>query len=370
MEIVTTFLSFMLVMTILVFVHEFGHYWAAKKVGVKIEIFSIGFGKEIFGFTDKSGTRWKFSILPLGGYVKMYGDKNAASQYDKELTLNEKQKLYSLHHKSLSQKSFVIAAGPLANYIFAILIFTFLFFSYGKAVNEPIIHNFTNDSTALAAGLKIGDKITSINDKKIDDFSDLVKVMELNIGEEIKITIARENNIITKYIKPKPYEAHDITGKEVKVYRLGIIPRDYKIEKQSIFSSIKLSVNESIRLSTSSLKAIWQIISGQRSVKDLGGPVKIAQYSSKTAQYGFISLISFIAIMSVNLGLINLLPIPALDGGHLLINLVEFIFGKKIAVKFQDFGFQIGLILLIIMTLVVTYNDVMSLNIFSQKVLK
>jgi regulator of sigma E protease len=358
---------FVLVLTLVVFVHEFGHYFIAKINGVKIEAFAIGFGKELFGFTDASGTRWKFCILPLGGYVKMFGDKNPASQADETLNLSEEEKKFSFHNKSLLQKSAIVAAGPMANYLLAIIIFTGFFTYFGAPIAKPIINKFIDASPAKEAGLLEGDLVIAIDDHKIKDFNDIATIMNLNTGENLTIKIKRDEEFLEKEVKPKEVLVKDALGKDIKIYRLGIVAENPTIEKQSIFSAIKLSFIEVYKLSYMSLKSLAQIITGSRSIKEMGGPIKIAQYSSKSAQQGILTLLSFIALISVNLGLINLLPIPVLDGGHLLIYLVEFCLGKKIATKVQNFGFQIGIILLIIMSVIVTFNDIASLSFFSKR---
>ena len=376
MELITNLLAnmlpFIIVLTIVVFVHEFGHYFVAKKCGVKIEVFSIGFGKELFGFTDKYGTRWKFCLFPLGGYVKMYGDKNAASQSDDSFfdNLSPKERELTFQNKSLLQKSAIVAAGPIANYILAILIFIGFYWSFGYPNTKPIINKFSENSSALEAGLKQGDLIIEINNSKITEFTDIARVMDLNTGEKLEVKVKRDNEIISKIIQPREMVIKDMLNKEIKIFRLGIMADQQKNEKQTLISSIKLGFNEAFRLSSMSLKGLSQIITGNRSIKEMGGPIKIAQYSSKTAEFGIVALISFIALISLNLGLMNLLPIPVLDGGHLIIYAIEFCFGKKIAGKFQDFGFQIGIFLLIIISMIVTYNDLISLDYFSKQGLK
>lgn len=356
---------FIVVLTIVVFIHEYGHYFVAKKCGVKIEVFSIGFGKELFGFNDKHGTRWKFCLFPLGGYVKMYGDKNTDACFLDNLTAQEKQ--LTFQNKNLLQKSAIVAAGPIANYLLAIIIFSGFYWAYGYPNNKPIINKFAENSPALEAGLKEGDLITELNGSKILEFSDVARIMDLNIGEKVEVKVKRDNEIISKIIQPSEMVVKDMLNKEIKIFRLGVMADQLKSEKQNLFSSIKLGFIEAYRLSAMSLKGLSQIITGSRSIKEMGGPIKIAQYSSKSAEYGLIALVSFIALISLNLGLMNLLPIPVLDGGHLLIYAIEFCFGKKIASQFQDFGFQIGIFLLIIMSLIVTYNDLISLDYFSKQ---
>jgi regulator of sigma E protease len=376
MDLVSTFLNnaliFILVLTILVFVHEFGHFWVARRVGVKVDVFSIGFGRELFGFNDKHGTRWKFCLIPMGGYVKMFGDKNSASQSDDELieSLSIDERKIAFPCKTLAQKSAIVAAGPIANYLLAIVIFTSFFTIYGFPNAKPIVTKVIENSPAYIADIKVGDVIVEINDQKIESFSDISNIMSLSVGEEVHVNIKRGEELISKKIDPKQYDNDDGIGNKIKSYRLGIAADQIEFKKANVFSSLKLAVVECFNLSYMSLKAMGQIITGTRSFKELGGPIKIAQHSAKSAEYGIQSLLWFIALLSVNLGFVNLLPIPVLDGGHLLIYAVEFVFGKKIASKVQNFGFQIGLILLIMMTIAVTFNDISSLNFFTHKVSK
>jgi regulator of sigma E protease len=363
-------IPFIFIITIIVFIHEFGHFWVARRVGVRVEVFSIGFGKELFGFNDKHGTRWKFCLIPMGGYVKMFGDKNSASQSDEALiaSFSEDEKKMAFASKSLLQKSAIVIAGPVANYLLAILIFASFFTFYGTPNAKPIVTNVVENSPAEIAGIKEGDLITSINGHKVETFIDISNIMSLNVGEEVNIKFIRNNILLEKMIMPKQFSAQDELGNEIKSYKLGIKADRLLLDSHNIFSATKLAVIECFNLSYMSLKAMGQIITGKRSAKELGGPIKIAQYSGKSAQHGIQSILWFIALLSVNLGVVNLLPIPVLDGGHLLIYLIEFSFGKKIASKVQNFGFQIGLILLIMVTIMVTFNDLISLNLFTQKV--
>ncbi len=363
MSFLFTLFVFIIVISILVFVHEYGHFWVARRMGVKVEAFSIGFGKELFGFYDKHGTRWKFSLIPMGGYVKMFGDKNEASAPDQEALNNfslEEKKL-AFQFQPLWSRALILVAGPLANYLFAIVIFTSFFSLYGIPFAEATISKMLENGPAIKAGLMEGDKILSINNHKIDGFTDISKIMDLSTGEAVSITIQRRNETYTKTIIPEILWQKDILGHEIKTYKLGIMANNISYTKHNIFSSAKFAFIECFNLSYMSLKGLGQIITGTRSVKELGGPIKIAQYSAKTAEHGIASLLWFMALLSVNLGFLNLLPIPALDGGHLLLYAVEFLFGKKNASKVQNFSFQIGLILIIMLSVFVTFNDLTSL---------
>jgi regulator of sigma E protease len=354
-------IPFIIVTSVIVFVHEFGHFWVARRCGVQVEVFSIGFGAELFGITDKHGTRWKFCLIPMGGYVKMFGDKNAASQADEEALskMSSKEKQKAFVSKSLAAKSAIVVAGPAANYLLSAIIFSLFFLIYGYPNASTTISGILENSPASKAGIYPGDVINEINGKQVKSFDDIMKIMALNLGEEISIKVNDQDR--NKIIKPEEMITKDALGNEVKQYRIGIIASDIKLEKQNIFDAIKLGVYECYKLSAMTLKAMAQMITGARSGQELGGPVKIAQYAAKSAESGFQSMLWFIALLSVNLGLINLLPIPVLDGGHLLIFAIEWCFGKKIAYKVQNYGFQIGIILLLILMVVVMVNDINSL---------
>ncbi len=373
MEIISTLLynilPFIFVLTVIVFIHEFGHFWVARRAGVKVEVFSIGFGKELFGFNDKHGTRWKFCLIPMGGYVKMFGDKTAASQTDEELvkSLSEQDRKVAFPCKSLLAKSAIVVAGPMANYLFSALIFTVFFTIYGYPSSDPLISKIVPDSPASRAELNPGDVVIEVDGEKIKSFNDIRNIMALNMGDNIELLINRNDSLLKKQIMPEKFTEKDLLGNEVVSYKLGIITDHVTLEKQSIFTASKLAVSECYNLSLMTLKAMGQMIMGKRGAKELGGPIKIAQYSAKSAEQGFQSLLWFMALLSVNLGLINMLPIPILDGGHLLIYLVEAACGKKIASKIQNYGFQIGLILIIMLTIFVTLNDLNSLNLFGHK---
>ena len=373
MEIISSLLHnilpFICVLTVIVFVHEFGHFWVARRAGVKVEVFSIGFGKELFGFNDKQGTRWKFCLIPMGGYVRMFGDKTAASQTDEELikNLSEADQKIAFSCKSLPVKSAIVAAGPIANYLFSVLIFAVFFMIYGYPSSEPLITQIMQNSPASRSEVNPGDIVVEVNGQNIKSFNDIKNIMALNTGHDIKLLIKRNDQLLEKQITPEKFIEKDLLGNEVVSYKLGIITNNVKLEEQNIFTSTKLAFGECYDLSLMTLKAMGQMIIGERGVKELGGPIKIAQYSAKSSEQGLQALLWFIALLSVNLGLINLMPIPVLDGGHLLIYLIEAICGKKIASKIQNYGFQIGLILIIMLTIFVMLNDLNSLNLFGHK---
>jgi regulator of sigma E protease len=352
--------AFAVVISVIVFIHEFGHYYIAKVSGVRVLVFSIGFGKELFGWTDKSGTRWKLCLIPLGGYVKMFGDKSAASTPDRALLekLPPKEQKVAFHTKPLWIKSAIVVAGPLANYIFAIVILTFFFYIYGSPLFSNKISFVQDNSPAMSAGIKAGDKIVAIDNDDVETFSEIEQIVSLSAGISLNVRVDRDGELLNMNITPSLVEKKDVFGNIIKVGRLGV-GSEIKLKKDiGVIESFTLSLKDTWRMSTTTLQALGQIVTGKRGTEDLGGPIKIAKYSGQSAKKGLGTMIWFMAILSINLGLINLFPIPMLDGGHLAYYLIEAIKGKPLTAKFQQYGFQIGLFLLIMLTVFTTWNDI------------
>ena len=349
-ELIHNFFSFIIIISTIVFIHEFGHYYIARIAGVKIEIFSIGFGKELFGWYDKNSTRWKICLFPFGGYVKMFGDQNAASSPDfkKISKLTHDEKKLSFYTKKLPWKFAIISAGPIANFILGIAIMTFFFSYYGTSKALPIINSVEKSSAADKAGLRAEDEILKIDDIQIEEFSDIQRIISLNQGEGLDLKILRKGEIYDVNVIPDITEKKDMLGNLIKTRKLGIVSSQIEIIKLSPYDSFIKAFKDTYNISSSTLKAIKQIILGQRSTEELGGPIKIAQFSGHSTKQGIASVLWLIAVLSINLGLMNLLPIPMLDGGHLLFYLIEAIKGSPISEKNQQIGFQMGLFLLII----------------------
>ena len=349
---------FIPVITVIVSIHEFGHYAVAKLCKVKIDAFSIGFGREIFGWNDKSGTRWKFCWLPLGGYVKMFGDVNPASAPDPKMqNLSEEEKKLTFHFKKLPQKAAIVAAGPVANFILTIAIITFFYSYYGKAIYQTQIGEVVAESAAAEAGLKEGDIILSLDGKKMNTFSDIAREISLNVGTPVEIKLLREKKEMTITATPKFTEIQDALGNTVQVGRLGIVTTEGEFEQLSLPKALVAASLETYYMGTSTLKAMGQMITGKRGLEGLGGPLRIAKYSGQASKQGFRTVLWLIALISVNLGLINLFPIPVLDGGHLLYYVIEVLQGKPLADKYQEYGFRVGLILIIALAIFATIND-------------
>lgn len=358
--------AFIIILSIIVFIHEFGHYYIAKLSGVKIETFSIGFGKELFGWNDKSGTRWKISLIPMGGYVKMFGDADPSSSpdNDKISQFSEEDKKIAFHTKPLYKKAAIVAAGPLANFLLAIVIIAFFFSYYGKPTTLSKVSLVSAESAAFEAGIKAGDDIIYIDDSKIDTFSDVQRIISINTGTAINITLKRNNEIIETTATPRMHERKDIFGNDIQTPLLGISSTEVSYEKENIFKAVVSATIETYKISGSTLKAIGQMITGERSVKEISGPIGIAKYSGQSAKRGITTVLWFMAIISINLGLVNLFPIPVLDGGHLLYYTIEAATGKPVADKVQEIGFKIGIALVLTLAIFAVFNDIEKLNIF------
>jgi len=359
-------LSFVFVISIIVFVHEFGHYYVAKLCGVKIETFSIGFGPEIWGWNDKSGTRWKIAVLPLGGYVKMFGDTNPASVPDSQkiAEFSQAEKKIAFHCKPLWQKAAVVIAGPASNFLFAIVVLSCFFIYYGKPHSVPEVGSVMPGSAAEQIGLKSGDIVEELDGQKIERFEDLRVIASMNPDTKMKITYSRGGKKINGSITPKLSESHDIFGNKVKVGLLGIASSKVEYEKIGFPRAIFEAFNETYQLSINTLKAIGQIITGKRDSSELSGILRIGKYSGQAAEQGASAVLWLMVVLSVNLGLVNLFPIPMLDGGHLLFYAIEAASGRPLAERFQQFGFKFGLAVLVALMLFATFNDLKYFNLF------
>lgn len=379
-------LPFLIVLTVLVFVHEMGHYLIAKRCGVRIDAFSIGFGPELFGWTDRDGTRWKFSAVPLGGYVKMFGDADVTSRPMKEgdtppeeleagehtgdwadgtaRPLTEEEKAVSFHHKTLSQRCWVVAGGPLANFLLAIVILTGLFAWHGQPTTPPVVTGVQANSAAEEAGIRVGDRIVEINGEKISRFEQIRRMVQIGLNAPLELVIQRDGGKVEMTVRPELITAEDNLGNTYQTARLGIQAQGTEFVRHGVVESLWYAVEETGSLTMATLKAVWQIIVGTRSTDELGGPIRIAQMSGQVADISVVSVIWFMAILSVNLGLINLFPVPMLDGGHLLFYGIEALRGRPLGEKAQEYGFRIGLALVLSLFVFVTWNDLARLKVF------
>ncbi|GAB5469000.1 MAG: RIP metalloprotease RseP [Rhodospirillales bacterium] len=357
-------IPFLVVLTLLVFVHELGHYWVARRNGVKVEVFSVGFGPELFGWTSKAGTRWRVSALPLGGYVKMLGDMDATSRPDDESLrgLTDAQRQEAFPAKSLRAKAAIVAAGPLANFAFAWFLLAMLFIFVGRSVTPALVTEVMPDSAAAAAGLQAGDLVTEANGRSIDRFEELQRVVQLNLDQPLSLVIERDGQERTLTAHPTVLIEEDSNGCEIQLTRLGVRGTLRETEHLGPFEGLWAAATETWSLARDTLIGVGQIIVGTRTTDELGGPIRIAEMSGQVAQIGFVSLILFTALLSVNLGLINLFPIPMLDGGHLLFYAYEAVRGRPLGPRAQDVGFKLGLGLVLSLMVFATINDLLRIN--------
>jgi len=341
--ILNNLVPFIVILTILVFVHELGHYLIARKNGVKVEVFSIGFGKELFGFTDKNETRWKFSLIPLGGYVKMHGDLDEAST--KKNDSSEIVADQSFHEKTIYQRSMILVAGPVANFIFSFVLLIFINIYYGISIDKPQISYVEKDMPAYNSGLKEGDLILEIDGNKIEKFSQIKRLIKNKNNQSIKLLFSRDGKV-----------------SEVKVNVINnIIGIRGKIEnkKLNFIESFNKSLFQIFNFTKLTLVGVYEIITGNRGTDELGGPIRIAELSGDFWSEGLHSTLWFMMIISLNLGLINLFPIPMLDGGHLLLNFIEFINGEPLKRKYLEIAHTFGFFILISLMIFATYNDIL-----------
>ena len=364
-------IPFIILITIVVFIHEYGHYYFAKKFGVGITDFSIGFGKEIFGWNDKEGTRWKICWIPLGGYVKFFGDRNVFSQSEQEKVINnydtkDREKLFIL--KPLYQRAIIVVAGPLANFVLAILIFFFINVFVGKDLTPAIINEVQKDSPAFVSGLKKNDVILSIDNQKVESILEVSTFINVSTNDKIEFVILRNEEKISKFIKPIVVSGEDSLGNKVnkKIVGIKLSPLNNKFNKTTLGPSkaIYYSLKEVWFVTTTSLKYVGKMLTGTGDSSQLGGPIKIAKITGQVAEHGIMPFLSIMAYISISLGLINLFPIPMLDGGHLMFYFFEKVFGKPLSQKTQENFFRIGLFLLLSLMFFVTFNDLKDLNLF------
>ena len=363
-------LPFLFLILVVVFIHEYGHYYFAKKYGVGVTDFSIGFGKEIFGWKDKSGTRWKICWIPLGGYVKFFGDRNVFSQADQEKILekyneNDRQKLFVL--KPLYQRALIVFGGPLANFLLALVIFFSIYTFVGKDFTPAAINEVQKDSPAMVGGLKQNDIILEIDGNKVESIMDVSKFITMSTADVIDFKVKRSYDELLLKIKPKMILSEDNLGNKINKRIVGIKLGAYNNEinhvKLGPAQAIYHAVNEVYYVSISSLKYVAGMIMGKADTSQLGGPIRIAKISGQVAEFGILAFISMMAYISISLGLVNLFPIPMLDGGHLMLYAFEKILGRPLSQKTQEGFFRIGLFLLLSLMFFTTFNDLKDIGL-------
>jgi regulator of sigma E protease len=361
--------AFLFVITVVVFFHELGHFAVARFFGAKVDVFSIGFGKEIVGFNDRHGTRWRLSWLPIGGYVKFAGDADAASTPDRNAAeqASPTQRSQMMAFKPVGQRAAVAAAGPIANFILAIVLFTGLFLYSGQTLTAPVIGQVNKASPAEMAGIRSGDTVVRIDGQPVESFDQLPEIISMSAGQTLAMDLMRAGQPVRVQVTPQLVRIKDFLGQETETAVIGVrqsadaplITRSY-----NPLQAFGAACGRTWDVITLSLKGMGQLITGRASLDQLRGPAGIAQITKKVAEFGILPLISLMAVLSVSIGLINLFPIPMLDGGHLLYYAFEAILGRPLGERVQDVGFRLGLVLVLGLMLLATWNDIARLNLF------
>lgn len=358
-------LAFVFILSVVVFFHEFGHYLAARRAGVRIEVFSLGFGPELWGWNDRSGTRWRVSLLPLGGYVKMFGesmmaelaDDTGKAQQRTAAHMTPEEKDVAFIYKSLPRRAGIVAAGPIANFALAWLILAALFMIIGRPFTPPEVGTVSPGSAAEAAGLAAGDVFEKVGGESVSRFEDVQRIVRVNPDRPLSITVRRDGKDVTLTATPRRSVLTDNFGNREEVGLLGVSRAGRDFAKLSPGQAVIAAGSETYEVTAATLQAVGQIISGQRPADELGGPIRIAQMSGQAAQSGTADVFWFLAVLSINLGLINLFPVPLLDGGHLLFYGIEALRGRPLSERAVEYGFRVGLGLVVTLFLFVTYQD-------------
>ncbi len=356
--ILLTVLSFAAVIGPLVFVHEMGHYLAGRYFGIKADAFAIGFGREIAGFTDTRGTRWKFGWLPLGGYVKFAGDMNPASQPSADwlaLPADERQRTFQA--KPVWQRAIVVAAGPVVNFVVAILILAGFAFAYGDIRMPPVVGTTRPGSAAAKAGLQPGDRIVALGGRSVDTFDDMARYARIRAGESARVDVVRGGRSLSRDLVIGTELQRDRFGNEYRIGRLGIAGGKPIIVPVSLIEAPVVAVQRTGQIVSMMVETLGQVITGRRSVKELGGPLSIAKVSGEQMALGLDAYVFLIALVSINLGFINLLPVPMLDGGHLFFYAIEAVRRRPVEPEVQEWAFRGGLAAILALMLLVTFND-------------
>ncbi|MGH6953423.1 MAG: RIP metalloprotease RseP [Alphaproteobacteria bacterium] len=354
-------LSFLVVFTAIVFVHELGHYVVARMNGVRVEVFSIGFGRELHGWNDRRGTRWKLSLIPLGGYVKMFGDRNVASVGSQPLTPAERRVAFAT--KPIWRRATVVVAGPVANFLFGIALFAGLFVVSGEPFSPPDIGAVQPGSPAAAAGIEAGDRVVSIDGGRIERFEDIRLIVQMALHEQLEITVLRGGRELTLTALPRIVQLEDRLGNRYEVGRLGVESGGPVYVRHDPATALWRGAVTAWSQIGVAAKGIGQMIDGTRAAKEIGGPLRIAWMSGEIAQVSLVAAVNFMALLSIHLGLINLAPVPLLDGGHLLFYAAEAIRGKPLGERAQEYGIRIGLALVLLLFVFATWNDLLHLKV-------
>lgn len=359
---------FLFVLTTVVFFHELGHFLVARWCGVRVKAFSIGFGPELIGFNDRRGTRWKISAIPLGGYVKFLGDEDAASTPDRAAldSLSEEERGDTFFGKTVWQRAAIVAAGPIANFLLSILIFAAIFTLYGREVTAARVDQVVPGSVAEKSGFRTGDLIVAIDGSKIDSFNDLQRIVGTSADLPLAIVVERDGAQVTLTATPERREVTDRFGNVHRIGQLGLSRStsgaNVQVERYSPPVALWMGVKETWFVVDRTFSYLGGVLSGRESTDELGGPIRVAQVSGQVATLGFVALVNLAAILSVSIGLLNLFPVPMLDGGHLLFYAIEAVRGRPLSPRAQDIGFRIGLAAVVMLMIFTTWNDIIHLT--------
>jgi len=358
---------FLIVLSVVVFAHEFGHFWVARLCGVRCETFSIGFGPEIFGREDKKGTRWRVAWLPLGGYVKMFGgaDPSSFGPAEGASAMSDADRRVAFFAQPVAKRFAIVFAGPLFNYLFAAVVLAGLFMTVGQPYTSTTVGSVVEASAAARAGIASNDKVIAIDGATMDSFESIRRVVALSDGSSMAIEIEREGARLTLDVTPEIVVTADRLGMDHKQGRLGIVSTETAYRHLGPVDAIRESVVELWNITAGTLKGVGQMLTGVRGAEELGGPLRIAEMSGKVAKDGLAALLWFMAVISINLGLINLFPIPLLDGGHLLFYAAEWWRGRPLSERAQEYGARVGAALVLSLMLFATWNDLVHLRVVS-----
>jgi regulator of sigma E protease len=360
--------TFILVLSLLVFVHEMGHYLVARWSGIRILAFSVGFGPEIFGFTDRHGTRWKISVIPLGGYVRFFGDEDSSSKpdTDKIAAMSEEDRARSFAGAKLWKRAATVAAGPIANFLLAIAIFTILFSVYGRMIADPVVAEVKPDGAAAAAGILPGDLLVAIDGGKVETFDDVRRYVSIRPSQQIVVTVERAGQKLDVPMVPQRTDTTDQFGNKAEVGQIGIVTNqqagNFRLQTYTPLQALREAVLQTRDIVTGTFKYIGNIFSGTMRADQLGGPIRVAQASGQMASLGIGAVLQLAAVLSVSIGLLNLMPVPVLDGGHLMFYAVEAVRGKPLGSSAQEIAFRIGLAMILTLMVFTTWNDIGSLR--------
>ena len=365
MVIIEYILPFIAILSVLIFVHEYGHFWVARRCGVFVEIFSIGFGRELFGWHDRHGTRWRVAILPLGGYVRMRGDADESSAPDDAAMarMSAEERATAFPAQPVLSRMAIVAAGPAANVLFAIVVMAITFMWMGQSYTPPVVGEVLADSPAEAAGLQHGDRFLRLDGSNVQRFEDLQRIVSLHPGEPMVAEIERGQQILEISLTPERIERPDSFGNPQAFGRIGVARTGYEVMQHDPFSATVEAVHQSWVLTKTIVDVISQIVTGARPANEIGGVARIAHMSGEVTQIGFAAVLHFMVLLSLNLALINLLPVPMLDGGHLLFFVIEALRGKPLPERVRDAGLRVGFGLVIALMVFASWNDLVYFHV-------